>query len=65
MFGRWGVWYGTTKSMQRYVADAPKIYELATSRTMTGFARNEGGALHEPTTLLGPLPSEWINSLGT
>ena len=65
MFGRWGVWYGTTKSTQRYKADIPKIYELATSRSMTGLAQDEKEVLDELTTLLGPLPGEWIDSLGT
>ena len=65
MFGRWGVWYGTTKSTQRCKADVSKIYELATSGSVTGLAQGEKEALDELTTLLGPLPREWIDSLGT
>jgi len=41
------------------------IYELAARKSMSGFAQNAEEALEELTTLLGPLPREWINSLGT
>lgn len=42
-----------------------QIYELATSSSLVGGVYDEAMALDELTTLLGPLPQEWIDSLGT
>ena len=43
-----------------------QIYELATSSSLVDcYVSGEASALRELTTLLGPLPQEWINSLGT
>lgn len=41
-----------------------QIYELATSSSLLGDAHDEASALHELMTLLGPLPQEWVGSLG-
>ena len=43
-----------------------QIYELATSSSLVDcYVSGEASTLRELTTLLGPLPQEWINSLGT
>jgi len=42
-----------------------KIYDLAMSTTlMSWFAFDEKAALDELTAALGPLPEEWVHSLG-
>ena len=41
-----------------------KVYELATSRPLIGYAREELKALNELTSLFGPIPQEWVGSLG-
>ena len=42
-----------------------EIYELATSKSlMSWYARDEAAALRELTAVLGPLPEEWVDSLG-
>ena len=43
-----------------------KIYELATSLPLIGwYPSDEAMALRKLTNILGPLPEEWIASLGT
>lgn len=43
-----------------------QIYELATSSSPVDcYASGEASSLREPTTLRGPLPQGWIDSLGT
>jgi len=43
-----------------------KIYYIAMSRSlMSWFAFEEKAALDELTAALGPLPEEWVHSLGT
>ena len=53
------------KSALCYRPDVQKVYELATSRPLIGYVREELKALNELTSLLGPIPQEWVGSLGT
>jgi len=42
-----------------------KLYELATSMPLISWGTLDGmEALHELTAILGPLPEEWVCSLG-
>jgi len=42
-----------------------KIYEIATSGSlMSWYPHDEVAALRELTGVLGPLPQEWVHSLG-
>ena len=42
-----------------------KFYNLATTNPlMSGYAHDEEAALSDLTAVLGPLPKEWVDSLG-
>ena len=65
MFGRWGDLCGP-RTLRCLIVLTPfeKVFELATSHPLIGYAHEELNALHELTSSPGPIPQEWVSSLG-